>query len=412
MDIVRDVFSSALKPRIFRDREKLLPDYVPEFLPHRESEIKRVASILAPALRGEKPSNIFIYGLTGTGKTAVVRHVLSKLEVTAREVKARVKGVYVNARYRDTPYRIIADIGEAVGARIPFTGLSVGEVFGRILKAVSDTNTIYVVVLDEIDFLARKRGGDDVLYKLTRINSELRSSRISLIGVTNSADLVESLDPRVKSSLGEVELVFPPYNAEQLKDILEARAREAFQPGVLEEDIIPLCAALAAREHGDARRALDLLRVAGEIAERLGDSRVTRDHVYMARDEIERDRVVDVVRTLPLHSKLVLASILMVTGGGSSYATTGEVYEKYRYLTVKLGIETVTLRRVSGILAELDMLGVIAGRVVSRGRYGKTRVLELAVDPGVLYKTLSEDIALGDVIDDIGRVFGKRSSVR
>ena len=412
MDIVRDVFSSALKPRIFRDREKLLPDYVPEFLPHRESEIKRVASILAPALRGEKPSNIFIYGLTGTGKTAVVRHVLSKLEVTAREVKARVKGVYVNARYRDTPYRIIADIGEAVGARIPFTGLSVGEVFGRILKAVSDTNTIYVVVLDEIDFLARKRGGDDVLYKLTRINSELRSSRISLIGVTNSADLVESLDPRVKSSLGEVELVFPPYNAEQLKDILEARAREAFQPGVLEEDIIPLCAALAAREHGDARRALDLLRVAGEIAERLGDSRVTRNHVYMARDEIERDRVVDVVRTLPLHSKLVLASILMVTGGGSSYATTGEVYEKYRYLTVKLGIETVTLRRVSGILAELDMLGVIAGRVVSRGRYGKTRVLELAVDPGVLYKTLSEDIALGDVIDDIGRVFGKRSSVR
>jgi len=412
LDIVRDVFSSALKPRIFRDREKLLPDYVPEFLPHRESEIKRVASILAPALRGEKPSNIFIYGLTGTGKTAVVRHVLSKLEVTAREVKARVKGVYVNARYRDTPYRIIADIGEAVGARIPFTGLSVGEVFGRILKAVSDTNTIYVVVLDEIDFLARKRGGDDVLYKLTRINSELRSSRISLIGVTNSADLVESLDPRVKSSLGEVELVFPPYNAEQLKDILEARAREAFQPGVLEEDIIPLCAALAAREHGDARRALDLLRVAGEIAERLGDSRVTRNHVYMARDEIERDRVVDVVRTLPLHSKLVLASILMVTGGGSSYATTGEVYEKYRYLTVKLGIETVTLRRVSGILAELDMLGVIAGRVVSRGRYGKTRVLELAVDPGVLYKTLSEDIALGDVIDDIGRVFGKRSSVR
>jgi cell division control protein 6 len=412
LDLVRDVFASALKPRIFRDREKLLPDYVPGFLPHRESEIRRVASILAPALRGEKPSNIFIYGLTGTGKTAVVRYVLSKLEVTAREAGARVKGVYVNARYRDTPYRIIADIGEAVGARIPFTGLSVGEVFGRILKVISDTKTIYVVVLDEIDFLARKRGGDDVLYKLTRINSELRTSRISLIGVTNSADLVESLDPRVKSSLGEVELVFPPYNAEQLKDILEARAREAFQPGVLEEDIIPLCAALAAREHGDARRALDLLRVAGEIAERSGSSKVTRDHVYVAREEIERDRVVDVVRTLPLHSKLVLASILMVTGGGSGYATTGEVYERYRYLTLKLGIETVTLRRVSGILAELDMLGVITGRVVSRGRYGKTRVLELALDPQVLYKTLSEDIALGDIIDEVGREFGKRSSMR
>jgi cell division control protein 6 len=411
LDIVRDVFASALRSRIFRDREKLLPDYVPESLPHRENEIKKVASILAPALRGEKPSNIFIYGLTGTGKTAVVRYVLSRLEATAREAGSRVKGVYVNTRYRDTPYRVIADIGEAVGARIPFTGLSVGEVFGRIIKAIANTSTIYIVVLDEIDFLARKRGGDDVLYKLTRINSELGTSRVALVGVTNSADLVESLDPRVKSSLGEVELVFPPYNAEQLRDILEARAREAFRPGVLEEEVIPLCAALAAREHGDARRALDLLRVAGEIAERMGASRVTRDHVYMARDEIERDRVMDVVRTLPLHSKLVLTAILIVTGGGTGYATTGEIYERYKALTLKLGIETVTLRRVSGILAELDMLGVITGRVVSRGRYGKTRVVELAVDPKTLYKALAEDITIGDLLEEIGAVLGKRNSV-
>ncbi len=412
MDVVRDIFASALRSRIFRDREKLLPDYVPESLPHREGEIKSVASILAPALRGEKPSNIFIYGLTGTGKTAVVRYVLSRLEATARETGARVKGVYVNVRYRDTPYRVIADIGEAVGAKIPFTGLSVGEVFGRVVKAIADTRTIYIIVLDEIDFLVRKRGGDDILYKLTRINSDLRTSRISLIGVTNSADLVESLDPRVKSSLGEVELVFPPYNAEQLRDILEARAREAFREGVLDDDVIPLCAALAAREHGDARRALDLLRVAGEIAERMGSPKVTRDHVYMARDEIERDRVFDVVRTLPLHSKLVLAAILAVTGGGSSYATTGEIYERYRSLTLKLGIETVTLRRVSGILAELDMLGVITGRVVSRGRYGKTRVIELAVDPRILYKALSEDIALGELVEEIGAVLGRRDSMR
>jgi len=398
LSYIDEIFSSALKSRVFRAREKLLPDYVPEFLPHREEEVRRVASILAPALRGEKPGNLFIYGLTGTGKTAVVRYVLSRLEGRAREVGARVKGVYINTRYRDTPYRVLADIGEAVGARIPFTGLSVGEVFSRILKALADTSTIYIVVLDEVDFLARKRGGDDVLYKLTRVNSELRSSRVSLVGITNSVDLIESLDPRVKSSLGEVELVFPPYNAEQLRDILEARAREAFNPGVLDEDVIPLCAALAAREHGDARRALDLLRVAGEIAERSGSPRVTREHVYAAREEIERDRVVDVVRTLPLHAKLVLAAILDATGGGSRYATTGEVYERYKMLTLKLGIETVTLRRVSSILAELDMLGVITGRVVSRGRYGKTRVIELAVDPNLLHKTLSEDIAVEGVL--------------
>lgn len=412
MDYVRDIFESALKSRVFRSREKLLPDYVPGFLPHREGEIRRVASILAPALRGEKPSNMFIYGLTGTGKTAVVRYVLSRLEASARESGSRVKGVYVNVRYRDTPYRVIADIGEAVGVRIPFTGLSVGEVFGRIVKRVSDQGYIYIVVLDEIDFLVKRRG-DDVLYKLTRINSELSSSRISLVGITNSVDLIESLDPRVKSSLGEVELVFPPYNAEQLRDILESRAREAFNPGVLEEEVIPLCAALAAREHGDARRALDLLRVAGEIAERLGDGKVTRDHVMRAREEIERDRVADVVRTLPLHSKLVLASIIAVTGGGRGYATTGEVYERYKGLTAKLGIETVTLRRVSGIIAELDMLGIISGRVVSRGRYGKTRVIELTAEVNALVKALSEDITMGESVEEVWReALGKRNSMR
>lgn len=412
MDYVRDIFDSALRSKIFRSREKLLPDYVPGFLPHREGEIRRVASILAPALRGEKPSNMFIYGLTGTGKTAVVRYVLSRLEASARESGSRVKGVYVNVRYRDTPYRVIADIGEAVGVRIPFTGLSVGEVFGRIVKRISDQGYIYIVVLDEVDFLVKRRG-DDVLYKLTRINSELSSSRISLVGITNSVDLIESLDPRVKSSLGEVELVFPPYNAEQLRDILESRAREAFNPGVLEEEVIPLCAALAAREHGDARRALDLLRVAGEIAERLGDGKVTRDHVMRAREEIERDRVADVVRTLPLHSKLVLASIIAVTGGGRGYATTGEVYERYRGLTVKLGIETVTLRRVSGIIAELDMLGIISGRVVSRGRYGKTRVIELTAEVNALVKALSEDITMGESVEEVWReALGKRNSMR
>ncbi|MCX8196426.1 MAG: orc1/cdc6 family replication initiation protein [Acidilobaceae archaeon] len=412
MDSLEEIFRRALKSKIFRNREKLLPDYVPEALPHREEEIRKIASVLAPSLRGEKPSNLFIYGLTGTGKTAVVRYVLSRLEASARESGQRVRAIYVNARYRDTPYRVLADIGEGVGVSIPFTGLSTGEIFARIVKKASDAGVIYIVVLDEIDFLVKRRG-DDVLYKLTRINGELRSSKVSLIGITNSVDFIESLDPRVKSSLGEVELVFPPYNAEQLKDILSMRAREAFQPGALEEDVIPLCAALAAREHGDARRALDLLRVAGELAERGGAERVRKEHVMKAREEIERDRVVEVIRTLPLHGKLVLLAVISTTAGGRTHTTTGEVYDKYKLLTRRLSLETVTLRRVSGILAELDMLGVISGRVISKGRYGKTRVIELSADLSALLRALSEDITIGELTEEVGReALGKRDSLR
>jgi len=408
LERVEDIFERAIKSPIFKRREVLLPDYVPDYLPHRDAEIVRLARILAPALRGERPNNVFIFGLTGTGKTAVTRYVLRRLESKALEVGSRVHSVYVNVRHRETPYRVLADIAEAIGLKVPFTGLSTGEVYGRIVKWLRKKTGVYVVVLDEIDFLV-KRHGDDLLYKLTRINELLGSSRVSIIGITNSVRFVESLDPRVRSSLGEEEIVFPPYNAEQLKDILSERAAEAFNPGVLDDDVIPLCAALAAREHGDARRALDLLRVAGEIAERQGDSVVRARHVHAARMEIERDRVAEVVRTLPLHAKLVLAAVIAATGGGRLQATTGEVYDYYRRLVSIVGVEEVTFRRVSGIIGELDMLGLITARVTSRGRYGKTRVIELAADPGALVEALEEDPAIEDAIDTIaGEALGSR----
>jgi len=412
-DIIDEVFESAARSRIFANREILLPDYIPEELPHREREIRRLALTLAPSLRGEKPNNVFIYGLTGTGKTAVTKLVLRRLEEkSGKGGTATVKPIYVNVRHRDTPYRVMADIAEAIGLRVPFTGLSTGEVYRRIVRWLSRRPGVYIIVLDEIDFLVRKHG-DDLLYRLTRINEELDKARVSLIGITNNTTFIDSLDPRVKSSLGEEEIVFAPYNAEQLQDILEQRAEKAFRPGVLDEEVVPLCAALAAREHGDARRALDLLRVAGEIAEREGADRVTKRHVMAARVEIERDRVSEVIRTLPLHGKIVLASIAMVTRGGRFSATTGEVYDKYRTITGLLGIEEVTFRRVSGIIAELDMLGIIRARTISRGRHGKTRIIELAADPEAIAGVLLEDPnfeVLRAAIED--EILGRRTRLR
>jgi cell division control protein 6 len=399
LDELDSIFEAASRARLLRNREVLLPDYVPLELPHRSEEIRRLAEVVAPALRGERPNNVFIYGLTGTGKTAVTKYVLRRLQELASQKGAMVQSIYVNVRQRETPYKVLADVAEQLGLRVPFTGLSIGELFSRIVKRLSRLEGVYIVVLDEIDFLVRR--GDDVLYDLTRVNEHLQRARVSVIGITNSVRLVDSLDPRVRSSLGEQTLVFSPYNAEQLKDILSQRAAMAFNDGALEEGVIPLCAALAAREHGDARRALDLLRVAAEIAEREGAPRVTEEHVMRARAEIERDKVSDVIRTLPLHSKLVLASVLSATGWGRGEATTGDIYSTYRSVVRSLGLEEVTLRRVSGVLGELDMLGIISGRVVSRGRYGKTRVVELAADPETVAQALSEDPLVGSVIQSL-----------
>ncbi len=388
-DVLEEVFSEVTRSRIFKDRDKLTPDYVPEHLPFREEQIRRIASALSQALRGSRPNNIFVYGLTGTGKTAAVKLVIRGLSEKARELRIPVFTSYVNCRQRDTGYRVLADILESLGGKVPFTGLSIAELQKRLFKKVEALNGRVVVVLDEIDFLVKKQG-DDILYKLIRMNEELSGSSVSIIGITNDLNLIEMLDPRVKSSLGEEEVVFPPYDAVQLKSILEERASLAFYDGALGEDVIPLCAALAAREHGDARKALDLLRMAGELAERAGKSKVTREDVEMARGELEKDKVYEVVSSLPLHAKLILASILDLTTSRDS-ATTGEIFNEYSKKTALLGLETVTQRRVTDIISELDMMGLISARVVSRGRYGKTKVVKIQANRKSIETALKED---------------------
>ena len=117
--------------------------------------------------------------------------------------------------------------------------------------------------------------------------NDLNMPRVSIIGISNVLNFKIALDPRVLSSLGEEEIVFPAYNAVELTENLTDRSKLAFQKGALDDNVIPLCAALAVKEHGDARKALDLLRRAGELAERRNSPTVTEDYVYFA-EEISR----------------------------------------------------------------------------------------------------------------------------
>lgn len=205
-DIIDNIIARVQVSPIFRSREYMRPDYVPDELPHRETQIRALGDILVHAVKGEAPSNVFIYGLTGTGKTAVTKFVLSNLH---RRAPDKFSFVYVNARQSDTPYRVMADVIETLGGKVPFTGLSTAELHRRLQRTVNDVRKVVILVLDELDALI-KRHGDELLYRLTRINVELSVSRVSIVGITNDVTLVDELDPRVKSSLGEVEQVFRP----------------------------------------------------------------------------------------------------------------------------------------------------------------------------------------------------------
>ena len=246
--------------------------------------------------------------------------------------------------------------------------------------------------MDEIDKLVRK--GDDVLYNLSRINTDLKNSRVSLIGISNDLNFTEFLDPRVRSSLSEIEIVFPPYDTQQIYDILKERAILGFKQGVLDENVLNLCAKYAAGEHGDARRALDLLRVSGEISERSKSPKILSAHVKEALSKIESDRFVEVIQTLPTQSKLVLLSIIFLSYNGTIKTTTGDVYNVYKNLCNILGTDILTQRRIGDLVSELDMLGIINAILINRGGHGRKKEISISVPTNSTKNVLFEDYRL------------------
>src|SRR3989344_3238785 len=380
-----DFFEEFLnKQSIFIDKKALQQNYTPQVIPHRQNQINQVAGILAPVLRKEKPSNIFCYGKTGTGKTVVVQYVIQKLLESASARNVPLKTVYVNCKLKkiaDTEYRIIAELARSLGKDVPSTGLPTDEVYNLFLEAIDEKEQTVLLVLDEVDRLV-DRAGDEILYNLTRINSQLKKSQVSIVGISNDVRFMENIDPRVKSSLGEEETIFHPYNAMELKEILEERAKLAFRPDVLEGGVLEKCSAYAAREHGDARRAIDLLRVASEVAERENATKILPEHIDKAEERIERDRVLEIVITQPKQSQAVFRAILDIPA--NKKIETGEVYEKYKEICGAAGLTPLTQRRISDLIGELDMLGLITAKVISKGRYGRTRQI---------YMTVSEDLS-------------------
>ncbi|MEM3852424.1 MAG: ORC1-type DNA replication protein [Methanomassiliicoccales archaeon] len=393
----KNIFEKYVSPQyIFRnDREMLRPSYVPRTLPHREKEIDQLAGVISPSLKGNRPSNVLIFGKTGTGKTATVRFVAS--EALKMNGTAKLNFIYVNCCEIDTNYAILQHVinrlVENPEERAPYNGWSLERLYSVFREILNRREELLILILDELDRLVYK-SGDDLLYNLTRMNDDMEKSKITLIGIANDLKFTDYLDARVRSRLSEERIVFSPYNAGELSDILKARCELVFYPEALETDVIPLCSALAAQEHGDARRALELLRVAAEYAERAGERKVTTSHVMMAKNKIELDTVTEAVRTLPFQSKLLLLSVVMQSET-KKVMTTGDIYATYHNLCDSLGVVALTQRRIGDLVSELDMLGIVRARVRSFGRGGRTREIELSVPLNETREVLASDELLG-----------------
>ena len=401
-----NIFEEILgQDSLFTDRKAFDHAFEPARLPHREHELDSLVRNLVDALNGHIPSNMLLYGVPGSGKTVVTRYVLSQLREKGLEMGQSVHTYEINCRNVDTKYRVVQTIATQLAQRgdapVPFTGWPTDRVLDTVVSRMSRVGGVHIIVLDEVDNLVDK-GGDDLLYALTSLNTLLSKGRCSIIGISNDLHFTQHLDPRVSSRLSQEDIVFHPYVATEIQNILNERAEMGIKAGVLDGGVIKLCSALAAQEHGDARRALDLLRISVQKAEQRSQNRVDTKHVRLAQSQLEYDQVTPVIKTLPLHQKLVLFSICLNEENGLRNISTGEVYRTYTEACSKIGTEPLTTRRVSSLLNELDTMGLIMARNVSKGRGGRSKqvnsAIPKAIDAIVLMsesETLVNEAAMG-----------------
>ncbi|MCZ6581571.1 MAG: AAA family ATPase [Thaumarchaeota archaeon] len=380
------------------NREILHYTYIPNKILHRNEEQEKVTQSLLPILKQSRPSNLLIYGKPGTGKTLVVRKVLLKIQERVEKSNFPIRLIYTNSKEETTLYGLLVSFGRQLGLSekdLPTTGLAISEVFKRLLKVITKEQINAIFVIDEIDYLAHlvSKTGKDILYQLTRANERLQKGSLTLVGISNDLTFKERLDPRVISSLGEEEIVFPNYTVEQIREILEDRISMAFMDGVLEKSALNLCAAMAGREHGDARRAIDLLRVAGEIAEREQTSSINEEHIRAAAQKIEENKEVVALQSYPLHEKLLVIAVMKTSG-----LSTGEIYTSYKNVCKMTRQKELTQRRITQMLSDIELSGIITGRIIHQGIHGRTKKFKLAISPEIIKETFKNEIIFQDII--------------
>ena len=369
---------------IFLDRNLISPHYTPKVLPFRETYIEKISNILSQTLHGKKTDNLFLYGKTGAGKTAVTKHVVQQLLEFASNKNLPVKGTYVNCRNHNSKYRVLIKIVKELYPEENFLGFSSAFVYEKLLDYAKKGNQL-VLILDEIDKI---KDVDDLVYSLTRGNDELTIGGISLVGISNNLMFKDKLDPRTKSSLCEKELVFPPYNAAELSEILLQRSKIAFKPGTVETSAINLAAAIAAQESGDARTAVMLLLRAGDLADRKEIEKVTDEDVKKAKSQVEEELIFNMISTLPEQQKLVIYAIAKlslekkpmqkITGETEKGVLfSGEIYEEYCRIAKRYKESVVSSRWYRQYINELEMYGLILLTASGKGIKGQTRLIKL-----------------------------------
>jgi len=226
------------------------------------------------------------------------------------------------------------------------------------------------LLIDEADNILPN--SDSFLTYLAKTLPRKISCRLILILLTNRLDLEKTLDPRILSCLKKTDIIFEPYDALDLLEILKLRSEKALLKDKVDEAALRKIAAYASRETGDARKAVELLAKAVKVAEEtsgyLGETEVD-----IAESSLEVDKSTELINTLATQQRFALQSCYGLLKKGAKKVSTAQAYEVYREICNAEGSRYLSQRRFCEIISFLDLYGLISARVVSMGRYGKKR---------------------------------------
>jgi len=380
---------------IFANKDLLRVQHLPDKdrIIGRDEELTQLANAIKDATQGQTPNNVLIYGKTGTGKSLCTKYITNDLTQSAKQNDIEVGVAYVDCFQDSTETQAVRSVADALNIpdetniSVPMSGLSTSNYYRKLWDILDAQYDVGLVILDEID----KLDNDNILMQLSRAaeSGKLTESTLGIIGISNKIRYKENLNERVRSSLSERDLVFAPYDANQLRDILLSRS-DAFHDGVLDDEVIPKIAALAAREHGDARKAIDILRYAGESAYERGSEIVSEEHVDEAHEREERNRLSELISKLPTHSKHLLHALALQAqqhDDDEPEIPTEDVYSLYELMCEQEGSDPLKNRRVRDLLSELEFLSVIQQQHKGRGRgRGAHTVNQLVDDPELVIK--------------------------
>lgn len=337
---------------------------------------------LAPILLSSPVSSIFVYGTPGTGKTALSLEICNELGKEAKKKSMELKIVYINCSENRTEYSILLELlSRLSNTEIPKTGWSTKKVMTEIRDSLTNKNTNVLVVLDEVDYVL-KESGDDVLYKLSRINVNL-TSKVSSIIISNDLRVYDYLSPRTQSSFGRIRIIFSPYNSDELKGILANRAAKAFMPKTVSSAVLSKIAEIESERGGDARKALELLDSCGKIALAKNKKSITLDTVKQADKNLEQDSLIKTLTALTKHQKILFLSLLKTKG-----QTTGpQVYLNYIKTCKSFKVNPLSERRIRTFIiffSELHLINSEVGWVKTLKK--KSRKITLNFDSAIKIK--------------------------